>query len=247
MLKLLFVLVFLLVGAINVGAMPKQVADSVVREWELFYWQVFGKVVDLSQVKVADNSASKLGFVQYMIKGLDYRTVHEQEKKMSFGCLSPSTYLDYDTNWTDKVDMAFEQRWTSESYAIWHSGLLRESDTTYDKQTVTWLWSQRIKFMTRLEGGIFNLFINWKYKPPIFKLMSVTCWAGSRVLGFNSAQPCVSLEERQEFHKRGVLELGSVLFTGYSEYLECIFLSSGCCPEVVMGVVMRPRLVISLK
>ncbi len=244
--KLLLV-VLLSIGFINAQAMPKQVPDSVVKEWELFYWQVFGKVVDLSQVKLADNTDSKLGFVQYMIKGLDYRTVHEQEKKMSFGCLSPSTYLDYDTNWIDKIDMAFEQRWTGESYAIWHSGLLRETDTTYDQQKITSLWSQRIKFMTRLEGGIFNLFINWKYKPPIFKLMSITCWAGSRALGFNLAQPCVSPEERQELHNRHVLEFGSVFFTGYSEDSECVFLSSGCCPEVVMGVVMRPRLVISLK
>lgn len=243
----LAVFVCLSVGVLDALAMPKQVPDSVVQEWELFYRQVFGRVVDLSQVKVADNSGSKLVFVQYMIKDLDYKTLHEKEKAMFFGCLGAPGYLDYDINWLEKIDMAFEQRWTSESYAIWHSGLPTEADTTYDKQKIAWLWSQSIKCMTRLEGGVFNLFMLWKYRMPIIDRTRLTCWAGSRLLGFDAEHICVYPETMREFHKSGALGFGSVLYTGYYEYPACVFFSSGCCPEAATGVVMRPRLVISLK
>lgn len=244
---LLGILLLLSVGGIKAQSMPRQVPDSVVKEWELFYLQVFGAHVDLSQVKVPDNDSSRLQFVQYMIKDLSYEVVHEKEKAMFFGCLGAPGYLDYDTAWVSKIDMEFEQRRTDETYAIWHSGLPTEADTTYDQQKIASLWSLQIKCMTRLEGGVFNLFMNWKYKMPIVDLTRLTCWAGSRLLGFNSGQPCVYPETGREFHKRDALGLGSVLYTGYYEYPACVFFSSGCCPDKVTGVVMRPRLVISLK
>jgi hypothetical protein len=47
------------------------------------------------------------------------------------------------------------------SYAIYHSGSY-EADTIYGNVSANWIASHNVKTLTRMEVGIFKLFIYWK-------------------------------------------------------------------------------------
>ncbi len=144
-----------------------------LNQWQRFYKEVFGLNLDLSQVQIPDNSQSNLKFLQYMPKGLTYQQLHNKEKEIY------KTYYDKDPNWPDRINLNLEERKTTQSYAIWHSGA-HEAEATYAGKSAYWIAENKIKTMTRMEKGIFGLYVYWKCRYKV-DLPQETYCTGSRI------------------------------------------------------------------
>ena len=144
-----------------------------LNQWQRFYKEVFGLNLDLSQVQIPDNSQSNLKFLQFMPQGLTYRQLHEKEKELY------KTYYDSNPNWPDYINLNLEERKTTQSYAIWHSGA-HEAEATYAGRSADWIAQNKIKTMTRMEKGIFGLYVYWKCRYKV-DLPQETYCTGSRI------------------------------------------------------------------
>lgn len=144
-------------------------------EWEKFYQEVFGLKVDLSKVPMPSSSID-LNFLQCMPAGLSYGQVHDKEKE--FAKNQGLGIMDWDNNWPALINLNLEERRTTKSYAIRHSGLA-EAENTYANRSANWIAQNKIKTMTRLERAAFGLYYYWKNKANI-DLQQITYCTGSR-------------------------------------------------------------------
>ncbi|HRH21735.1 MAG TPA: hypothetical protein PLJ58_00890, partial [bacterium] len=144
-----------------------------IKQWQRFYKEVFALNLDFSQVQIPDNSQSSLKFLQFMPQGLTYRQLHEKEKELY------KTYYDSNPNWPDYINLNLEERKTTASYAIWHSGA-HEAEATYAGRSADWIAQNKIKTMTRMEKGIFGLYVYWKCRYKV-DLPQETYCTGSRI------------------------------------------------------------------
>jgi len=144
-------------------------------EWEKFYQEVFGLKVDLSKVPMPSSSID-LNFLQCMPAGLSYGQVHDKEKE--FAKNQGLGIMDWDANWPGLINLNAEERRTTKSYAIRHSGLA-EAENKYANRSANWIAQNKIKTMTRLERGVFGLYYYWKNKANI-DLQQITYCTGSR-------------------------------------------------------------------
>lgn len=144
-------------------------------EWEKFYQEVFALKVDLSKVPMPSSSID-LNFLQCMPAGLSYGQVHDKEKE--FAKNQGLGIMDWDANWPGLINLNAEERRTTKSYAIRHSGLA-EAENTYANRSANWIAQNKIKTMTRLERAAFGLYYYWKNKANI-DLQQITYCTGSR-------------------------------------------------------------------
>lgn len=143
-------------------------------EFQNFYKQVFKLKVNFSKVKIPSD---RMSFLQFMPQGLSYKAIAVAEK--IFYPRNPKHIYD-DSLWYTKVDTAFEERRADANYAIWHSGAYEPDDSSECVgKSPQWVWRHKIKTMTRLERGVFGLFIYWKYHKLIDLSYSTIC-AGSQ-------------------------------------------------------------------
>ena len=148
---------------------------GITADWQKFYQEVFNLKVDFSQTIIPNNTNTKLNFLQFMPQGLTYSQVHDKEKSMY------PKYWDWNDNWPNEMSLDFEERKTDQNYAIWHSGLAEVEDDYADK-TSNWILSHKIKTMTRLERGVFGLYMLWKHNIIIDRRFITYC-TGSRDSG----------------------------------------------------------------
>lgn len=164
-----------------------QVADnsnykSIIADWQRFYQEVFGLTVDFSKVEIPDNSKTNLNFLELIAQGLTYQMLHNKEKEMY------PKYWDWSDDWPDNINMKFEERIPDKHYAIWHSGD-KEADKIYKNKSANWILEKKIKTMTRLEGGVFGLYMLWKHNI-IIDQEFISLWSGSRYSGGHVPRSC---------------------------------------------------------
>jgi hypothetical protein len=159
------------------------IQTAIIKNWELFYLEVFNQKVDFSKVVIPDNGGSGLKFLQIIPAKLSYWQLHSQEKK-DFGQASGAN-----DNWPSAIDMRQEARSLDRDYAIWHHGGL---EPDHDSMVV-----DSSQCMTRLERGIFGLYMWWKYQIIIdtrFKTLcngSNTHYDAIPLVGYNNQSECL--------------------------------------------------------
>jgi hypothetical protein len=157
------------------GDMSRMTVTQIKADWQAFYKAVFdlkysffdGSAVNFDNVQVPNNNRSDFTFLQLMPKNLTYEDMHGLE------ILTYGTPQDYGYGWSMgrptspyDINVAADERQTTNNYAIWHAGQRELDSNIYAGKTSDWIInyvrSNNIKTTTRLEEGIFALYMNWK-------------------------------------------------------------------------------------